>query len=91
MACANGMKVPATAAVIVAVVAAACGPPPHIEGGVRGSPGDAQRRTMELGERVRADQFEVFPEYPTSLRPPGARFDGLPDDAIAGEIGRAHV
>src|SRR5687767_4495709 len=52
------------------------------------SPDDAQRRAIEIGDRVRADQFEVFPEYPTSLRPPGATFDGLPDSSIAAVAAR---
>jgi uncharacterized protein (DUF885 family) len=73
MAHAHGWKLIIT----TAVVAAACG---H---------GDAQRRALELGDRVRADQFAVFPEYPTSLRPPGATFDGLPDDSIAATGARA--
>src|SRR5438552_985540 len=64
------------------VAAPACGPPPPV---VRGGPSrldDAQRRAMELGDRVRSDQFEEYPEYPTSLLPPGAAFDGLPDNSI---------
>jgi len=48
-----------------ALIAAACGPPPPLVSGVRSSPDDAQRRAIEMGDRVRSDQFEVFPEYPT--------------------------
>ncbi|HSS00084.1 MAG TPA: DUF885 domain-containing protein [Kofleriaceae bacterium] len=74
--------------ITAAVIAAACGAPPPVGPGVRASPDDAERRSIELGERVRADQFEVYPEYPTSLRPPGATFDGLPDDSIAAVAAR---
>jgi uncharacterized protein (DUF885 family) len=69
--------------ITAALIAAACGPSPPVVPGVRSSPDDAQRRAIEIGDRVRSDQFEVFPEYPTSLRPAGATFDGLPDDSIA--------
>jgi uncharacterized protein (DUF885 family) len=81
---------PALIAVLIAVlIAAACGPPPPLVPVVPSSPDDAQRRAIEIGDRVRADQFEVFPEYPTSLLPPGATFDGLPDDSIAAVAARA--
>jgi uncharacterized protein (DUF885 family) len=84
MARAYGMKLITAAA----LMAAACGPPPLVAPGVRSSPDDAQRRAIEMGDRVRSDQFEVFPEYPTSLRPPGATFDGLQDDSIAAVAAR---
>jgi uncharacterized protein (DUF885 family) len=73
--------------ITAAALVAACSPPPPIVPGVRSSPDDA-RRVTEIGDRVRSDQFEVFPEYPTSLRPPGATFDGLPDDSIAAVAAR---
>ena len=82
---AHGMNLITAAAVVAAGCGARSAPVP--EG--RASPGDAERRAVELGERVRADQFELFPEYPTFLRPPGATFDGLPDDSIAGVAARA--
>ena len=81
----HGMKLLTAASALIAV---ACGPPPPVVPGVRRSPDDAQRRAIEMGNRVRSDQFEVFPEYPTSLRPPGATFDGLQDDSFAAVAAR---
>jgi uncharacterized protein (DUF885 family) len=72
-----------------ALIAATCGPRPRVVPAMRSSPDDAHGRAIELGERVRSDQFEVFPEYPTSLRPPGATFDGLQDDSLPAVAARA--
>jgi uncharacterized protein (DUF885 family) len=85
MARVHGMRLITAAALIVAT----CGPAPPIVPGARSSPHDARRRAIAMGDRVRADQFEVFPEYPTALRPPGATFDGLPDNSIAAVAARA--
>src|SRR5437762_10422744 len=86
MAPAQDIKRLTTAAAIAAglatIAAAACGPPPPVMPSGPGSLDDAQRRAIELGDRVRSDQFEEYPEYPTSLLPPGAAFDGLPDNSI---------
>ena len=73
--------------IAAAVITAACGPSPAVVG-VRSRLDDAQRRAIEIGDRVRSDQFEAFPEYPTSLLPPGATFDGLPDDSVAAVAAR---
>jgi uncharacterized protein (DUF885 family) len=75
-----------------AVIAMACSPSRSpVAPAVQRSSDDAQRRAIAIGERVRSDQFERFPEYPTSLRPPGADFAGLPDDSVAGVAAHAAV
>ncbi len=73
--------------VAAVVIVAACGTSPRVAPAVRSNLDDAQR-AIALGDRVRSDQFDVFPEYPTSLRPPGASFDGLPDDSLAAVAAR---
>jgi len=41
-----------------------------------------------LADTVVADVFEQRPELPTMLRPPGARYDSLPDDSLNGIAAR---
>jgi hypothetical protein len=73
--------------VAAVVIVAACSASPRVAPAVRSNPDDAQR-AIAIGDRVRSDQFDVFPEYPTSLRPPGATFGGLHDDSLAAVVAR---
>jgi uncharacterized protein (DUF885 family) len=50
---------------------------------------DSDARVLAISESYVADVFEQYPERPTLLRPPGARYDGLPDDSLAGVAARA--
>lgn len=72
------------------VAAAACNPQPAqpVAPAAPGSANAAQRLAIEMGDRVLAERFASFPELPTALRPPGATFDGLEDDSIAGVAAR---
>src|SRR4051812_45928301 len=71
--------------VVAVIVTVACSPPPAspVAPGATMSPEDAQHRVIAIGDRVLSDFLEVFPEVPVAIRPPGATFDGLPDDSIA--------
>jgi uncharacterized protein (DUF885 family) len=47
-----------------------------------------EERTLAIADAVVADAFEQYPERATMLRVPGARYDELPDDSLAGVAAR---
>jgi uncharacterized protein (DUF885 family) len=63
------------------LAAVACAP-----GAGRGT--DADTRVLAISEAYVADVFEQSPERVATLRPPGARYDGMPDDSLAGVAAR---
>jgi uncharacterized protein (DUF885 family) len=64
------------------VAVGACGAPRAATPG--GDPGATERRVLAIADAIVADGFEQFPERTAMLRPPGARYDALPDDSLAG-------
>jgi uncharacterized protein (DUF885 family) len=53
-----------------------------------GSGAAPEARALALADAVVADAFEQLPERVALLRPPGARYDGMPDDSLAGVAAR---
>jgi uncharacterized protein (DUF885 family) len=70
------------AGAIAALLALACGGAPPAPA----PPPDA--RALAIADAYVADVFDQYPERAALLRPPGARYDGLPDDSLAGVAAR---
>ncbi len=52
------------------------------------SSADAAAEVLAIADAIVDDQFEHSPDAVARLRPPGARYDGLPDDSLAGVAAR---
>jgi uncharacterized protein (DUF885 family) len=61
---------------VVAFALAACA------GSERGAPPES--RVLAIADAIVADVFEQQPQRAAQLRPPGVRYDRLPDDSLAG-------
>jgi uncharacterized protein (DUF885 family) len=69
---------------LAAAIALACASPAERPVAVS----DPNARALAIADAVVDDAFEAFPGRVAFLRPPGARYDALPDDSVAATLAR---